>query len=98
MTDASHAVYEVLPHPRGGWKIQRVGSLRPARLAKTKDQAIDQVRKMIRRRPRLEVILYRADGTVERRLGEDERPPRGPGRRHAAPPPGRGLPEDQTRP
>jgi len=74
MTD--RLVYWVSPHG-DEWKVQRQGSERPANVYTNKAEAIERGVELARKRTPSQLMIQRADGTIEDERTYDPFPPKG---------------------
>ncbi len=73
---ADRTVYWVSPHG-DGWKVQRQGSERPANVYPRKSEAIERGKELAMRRTPSQLMIQRADGTIEDERSYDPYPPKG---------------------
>jgi len=71
-------VYWVSPHS-GNWKVQREGSDKPANVYPTKAEAIERGMELAKNNRPSQLMIQRADGTIEdeRTYDSDPYPPKG---------------------
>lgn len=70
--------YHVVPHPDGGWAVKRGGSARIISRHRTKQDAVDNARKLSRRQG-AELRIHNKDGKISDSdsHGNDPFPPKG---------------------
>lgn len=58
-------VYWISPHD-DGWKVQRQGGERASNVYPTKEQAIERGRELAKANEPSQLVMQRADGTIEK--------------------------------
>jgi len=75
---SERAKYHVSPH-ENGWQVKKEKASRPARVCGTKEEAIEEAKRIAKNNPLGQVIIHKKDGTIQTEYTYGKDPRKSPG-------------------